>query len=262
MRPGLPRGKVLATVVRLLQTTFIRVGNDEYARENASFGLTTLRARQVRVRGSRLRFCFRGKSGVEHRVELADARLATIVGRMQDLPGEELFQYVDDEGETHTIESDDVNRYLKDCAGEEFTSKDFRTWAGTLLAARALRAREADNATEAKRHVAEAVTEVARRLGNTAAVCRKCYIHPAVLESYLDGTLAESLRTRSERTRVIALLERPRLREARRVRQASNLTPLLAKFRKRIQRSRKLRQSSNLHARGTSLAATSYAASS
>jgi DNA topoisomerase-1 len=261
-RQGLPREKVLATVVRLLQTTFIRVGNDEYARENASFGLTTLRARQVRVRGSRLRFCFRGKSGVEHRVELADARLATIVGRMQDLPGEELFQYVDDEGETHTIESDDVNRYLKDCAGEEFTSKDFRTWAGTLLAARALRAREADNATEAKRHLAEAVTEVARRLGNTAAVCRKCYIHPAVLESYLDGTLAESLRTRSERTRVIALLERPRLREARRERQASNLTPLLAKFRKRIQRSRKLRQSSNLHARGTSLAATSYAASS
>jgi DNA topoisomerase-1 len=262
-RPGLPREKVLATVIRLLQTTFIRVGNDEYAKANASFGLTTLRARQVRVRGSRLRFCFRGKSGVEHRIELADARLAAIVARMQDLPGEELFQYVDDDGETHTIESDDVNRYLKDCAGEEFTSKDFRTWAGTLLAARALRGREAHTATEAKRQITEAVTEVARRLGNTAAVCRKCYIHPAVLESYVDGTLAESLAARSERAGVIALLERHRLREARRERHASNLAPLLAKSRTRMKRSgKKLRSRSNLHARGTAIAATSYAVSS
>jgi DNA topoisomerase-1 len=193
------------------------------------------------VRGARLRFRFRGKSGVEHRIELADRRLAAIVRRMQDLPGEELFRYVDDDGVTRTIESDDVNRYLKECAGEEFTSKDFRTWAGTLLAARALRGREAASGAEARRELAQAVAEVARRLGNTPAVCRKCYIHPAIIEAYLDGKLDEPLRGSSERTAVIALLE-PRHGPAGRARRAP--------------------RGSNLRARGTRLAAASHAVSS
>jgi len=237
-RPGLPREKVLATVVRLLESTFIRVGNDEYARQNASFGLTTLRTRQVRVRGARLHFRFRGKSGVQHRIELADARLAAIVRRMRDLPGEELFQYVDEAGESRTIESDDVNRYLKECAGDEFTSKDFRTWAGTLLAARALRRQPARNAGEAKRRIVEAVAEVARQLGNTAAVCRKCYVHPAVVEAYADGTLGAALKNRPERLGVIALLARRRAYRGRPARRG------------------------NLHARGTRIAALSPAVSS
>jgi len=267
-RPGLPREKALATVVRLLETTFIRVGNDEYARQNASYGLTTLRARQVRVRGARLRFCFRGKSGVEHRIELADRRLAAIVRRMQDLPGEELFGYVDDAGATRSIESDDVNRYLKECAGEEFTSKDFRTWAGTLLAARALRGREAASAMQARRELAQAVAEVARRLGNTPAVCRKCYIHPAVPEAFATGTLASTLKNRSDRRGLITLLERHAGREARRARQQSDLPRLLARSLRRSPphgpagRVRGSRRSGNPHARGTRLAATSHAVSS
>ncbi|HXI36020.1 MAG TPA: DNA topoisomerase IB, partial [Burkholderiales bacterium] len=218
-RPGLPLEKALATVVRLLETTFIRVGNDEYARENASFGLTTLRTRQVRVRGARLHFRFRGKSGVEHRIELADRQLAAIVRRLRDLPGEALFCYVDEDGATRTIESDDVNRYLKECAGEEFTSKDFRTWAGTLLAARALRTRRAAGVADTRRELAQAVAEVARKLGNTPAVCRKCYIHPAVLEAFAAGTLASTLGNRSERRGLIALLERHAEREARQARE-------------------------------------------
>ena len=178
-RQGLPREKVLATVVRLLEITRMRVGNEEYARENASFGLTTLRERQVRVRGAKVKFRFRGKSGVEHEIELDDPRLAPIVRRMQDLPGEELFRYVDDHGETRRIESWDVNEYLREISGEEFSSKDFRTWAGTVLAARALRkiAPFASH-TEGKRNIAQAIEAVARELGNTKAVCRKCYITP------------------------------------------------------------------------------------
>jgi DNA topoisomerase-1 len=258
---GLPREKVLATVARLLETTFIRVGNDEYARENASFGLTTLRSRQVRVRGSRLHFRFRGKSGVEHRIQLADRRLAAIVRRMQDLPGEELFQYLDGEGATGTVTSDDVNRYLKESAGEEFTSKDFRTWAGTLLAAKALRARPSSSGSEAKRNIAEAVSEVARQLGNTAAVCRKCYIHPAVFEAYADGTLAETLKDRSDRAGLIALLERHAAREARRARglESPGLERLLARsVQGRKRRSRLPQRGSNVHAHGTRLAASSH----
>src|SRR6185295_19494107 len=197
--PGLPREKVLATVVRLLETTLIRVGNEEYARENESFGLTTLREHQVRVRGGTLRFRFRGKSGVEHTIELTDRRLASIVRRVQDLPGEELFQYVDDGGETRRIESDDVNAYLKEISGEDFTSKDFRTWAGTLLAARALR-RLAPFASQAegRRNLAQAIEAVANALGNTKAVCRKCYVHPAIVEAYLEGRLAAFMQERSE----------------------------------------------------------------
>jgi len=262
-RAGLPLEKALATVVRLLETTFIRVGNDEYARENASFGLTTLLARQVRVRGARLRFRFRGKSGVEHRIELADGRLATIVRRMQDLPGEELFCYVDEDGATRTIESDDVNRYLKECAGEEFTSKDFRTWAGTLLAARELRGRAAETAADVRRELAQAVAEVARKLGNTPAVCRKCYIHPAVLEAFAAGTLA-TLKNGADRRSVAALLERHAEREARRAREQSELPRLLRRSLRHGPggRLRRSRRRSNAHAGGTRLAASSHAASS
>lgn len=232
-RPGLPREKVLATVVRLLETTFMRVGNEAYARENDSYGLTTLRGKQVRVRGSRLRFEFRGKSGVQHRIEVSDARLAAIVRRMQDLPGEELFCYLDEAGETRVVESADVNAYLREAAGESFTSKDFRTWAGTLLAARALRALGPPaSAAEAKRNVVQAVEAVARQLGNTKAVCRKCYIHPAVLAGYEDGTLT-SLATRSENAMLHALLRKARARSADRARRSGaggrSLVPVLAR---------------------------------
>jgi DNA topoisomerase-1 len=194
--------------VRLLETTLIRVGNEEYARENESFGLTTLRERQVRVRGGKLSFRFRGKSGVEHAIELTDRRLAAIVRRMQDLPGEELFRYLDDDGETRRIESSEVNAYLKEISGDDFTSKDFRTWAGTLLAARALLALEAPGSqAEGRRNIAQAIEAVARQLGNTKAVCRKCYIHPAVLESYLEGSLGGTLRGGgSEQKTIVALL--------------------------------------------------------
>jgi DNA topoisomerase-1 len=188
--PGLSRRKVIAAVVQLLEKTLIRVGNEEYARDNDSFGLTTLRARQVKVNGSKVRFHFRGKSGVEHAIELEDRRMASIVRRVRDLPGQELFQYVDEDGAQRSIGSDDVNAYLKEISGEDFTSKDFRTWAGTVLAARALaRLGAFDSQAQAKRNVVTAVEAVAGLLGNTAAVCRKCYIHPAVIESYLEGRL-------------------------------------------------------------------------
>jgi DNA topoisomerase-1 len=206
-RPGLPREKVLATLVRLLETTYIRIGNEEYARANQSFGLTTLRERQVRVNGAQLRFRFRGKSGVPHEVALNDRRIARIVRRMQDLPGQELFQYVDQDGSTRAIESTDVNAYLGSVAGEEFTSKDFRTWAGTLLCARALRRLPPPpSAAAGKREAAQAIEAVARELRNTRAVCRKCYVHPAVIESYLEGRLQHALRGRSEAAALISLL--------------------------------------------------------
>jgi DNA topoisomerase I len=205
--PGLPRNKAIATAVRLLETTFMRIGNEQYARENDSFGLTTLRAHQVRVRGRRLHFRFRGKSGVHHSVELSDHALASIVRRMQDLPGEELFQYVDDEGETRTIESADVNAYLKDATGDSFTSKDFRTWAGTVLAIEALRASDPPvSLAQANRNVVQAVEYVSSRLGNTKAVCRKCYIHPGVVERYLDGTFSAIVRGRSSEAAVPAIV--------------------------------------------------------
>jgi DNA topoisomerase I len=206
--PGLPREKVLATVVRLLESTFVRIGNAEYARENSSFGLTTLRERQVQVDGSRLRFRFRGKSGVPHEVQFTDRRLARIVRRMQELPGQELFHYVDDDGATHAIESADVNAYLRALAGEEFTSKDFRTWAGTLLCARALRELPPPaSATAGRRAIKRAVERAASTLRNTPAVCRKCYVHPAVVETYLAGDLRHAMRGRSEEAALIHMLE-------------------------------------------------------
>jgi len=231
-RTGLPREKVLATVVRLLETTFIRVGNEEYARENDSFGLTTLRDRQVRVRGSKLKFKFRGKSGVEHEIELADPRLAAVVRRMQDLPGEELFQYFDEQGATRAVESADVNAYLKEIAGDEFTSKDFRTWAGTVLAAGELRRiGPFSSDAEGKRNIARAIEAVAVRLGNTKAVCRKCYVHPAILECYLDGSLLESGRAGAAESSVVELLERQAKRQLELARkngaEGGSLAPLL-----------------------------------
>ena len=200
-REGLPREKMLAAVVRLLETTLIRVGNREYARENDSFGLTTLRNRHVKVEGGTISFEFRAKSGKMRRLDLKDRTLARIVKRARDLPGYELFQYVDKDGERRGINSDDVNQYLKEASGADFTAKDFRTWAGTVLAALALREFEAfDSEAAAKRNITQAIEQVSARLGNTVAICRKCYVHPALFDAYLDGTLAASLKQEVEAT--------------------------------------------------------------
>lgn len=196
--PGLPRDKVLATVVSLLETTLIRVGNEEYARENKSFGLTTMRNRHINIHGSVLRFRFQGKSGKKHTIGIRDRRLASIVKKCQHLPGQEVFEYVDDQGVIRGITSDDVNQYLREITGQFFTAKDFRTWAGTVLVATALKGFEAfDTQAQARKNIARAIEEVSKRLGNTPAICRKCYVHPAVLDAYLDGTLPEVLRERT-----------------------------------------------------------------
>ena len=188
---GLTRRKILATVVRLLDKTLIRVGNDEYARANRSFGLTTLRERHVEVRGAKLRFTFRGKSGVPHSVEVTDRRLARIVQQCQDLPGQELFQYVNGNGRRQTVSSDDVNEYLREATGRAVTAKDFRTWAGTMLAARELRdLGPAESQRAAERNIVQVIDTVAAKLGNTRAVCRKYYVHPTVLDAYLAGHTA------------------------------------------------------------------------
>ena len=198
-RHTLSREKVLATVVRLLEATLIRVGNDEYARDNNSFGLTTMRNRHVAVTGSQIRFSFRGKSGKDRQIDLHSSRLAKIVKRCHDLSGQELFQYVDENGSVHDVTSGDVNEYLRTVSGEDITAKDFRTWAGTVLAAQALKEFETfDSQARAKRNATRAIESVAKRLGNTEAVCRKCYVHPAILESYLDRTLVETLKRRTE----------------------------------------------------------------
>jgi DNA topoisomerase-1 len=196
-RPGLSREKVLAAVVRLLESTLIRVGNEEYARQNRSYGLTTLRNRHVEVNGAKLEFHFRGKGDKLHRVGVRDRRLARVIRHLQELPGQELFQYVDESGQRHSIQSDDVNAYLRAISGQDFTAKDFRTWAGTVLAALAfVQVGAFESQTQARRQVVRAIEIVAARLGNTPAVCRKCYVHPGVIESYLDGTLLASLRDR------------------------------------------------------------------
>ena len=189
LRAGdLTRRQILATVVRLLDKTLIRVGNDEYARENRSFGLTTLRGRHVEIIGSRLHFTFRGKSGVSHEVAITDRRLARIVQQCQDLPGQELFQYLDTKGRRQTISSDDVNAYLRETTGRDITAKDFRTWAGTMLAAKQLCAiGPAKTRREAERNMLRAIDTVADRLGNTRAVCRKYYVHPGLLRAYQQG---------------------------------------------------------------------------
>ena len=188
--PGMPREKVLATIVHLLDSSHIRVGNAEYARDNESFGLTTLRKDHVEVKGDSVRFEFRGKSGKEHQVAVTDRRVAAIVRRCQELPGQELFRYLDEAGEPRSVESADVNEYLREIAGDNFSAKDFRTWAGTVLAACELsQLGLADSGTEAKQKLVAAVRSVATRLGNTAAVCRKCYVHPAIVDSYLEGRM-------------------------------------------------------------------------
>ena len=225
--PGLPREKVLAAVVRLLEKTLIRVGNEEYARENSSFGLTTLRNRHVKVSGSRIGFRFRGKSGIEHEVKIVDRRLARVIDRCSDLPGQELFQFIGDDGEPRPVDSADVNAYLREISGDDFTAKDFRTWAGTVLAARALRELEAvDNEAQAKKNVVRAIETVAKRLGNTRAICRKCYVHPAIIDAYLEGTMAKVVTERvdeelkdlddlsGEEAAVLALLRQRLAREA------------------------------------------------
>jgi DNA topoisomerase-1 len=182
---GLPRNKVLALVVRLLETTLIRIGNEEYSRQNHSYGLTTLQDRHVDLHGRRLRFRFRGKNGKYHDVSLADERLARIVRRVQELPGQDLFQYVDDDGQVQRIGSADVNEYIREHTAEDFSAKDFRTWRGTVLAARELSAVGfAESEAQSKRRINEAIAAVAKRLGNTPAVCRASYVHPAVLDAY------------------------------------------------------------------------------
>jgi DNA topoisomerase-1 len=192
--PGMPKNKVLATVVNLLERTCIRVGNEEYARENGSFGLTTLRNQHVKVQGGAMRFHFKGKSGVVHDVELSDRRLAKIVRECQCIPGHELFGYLDDNGNAVDIRSEDVNAYIRDISGEDFTAKDFRTWHGTAQAAVELEALGAcDNEAQTKKNVVAAVKAVAERLGNRPATCRKYYVHPAVLEAYAEGTLLPAL---------------------------------------------------------------------
>jgi DNA topoisomerase I len=199
-RRGLPRERVLAAVVRLMEATLFRIGNNEYAKANKSYGLTTLRDQHVDIDGSCIHLSFRGKHGIRHEADINDRRLARIVKDCRDLPGYELFQYLDDEGDRHTVDSGDVNDYLREVSGEEITAKDFRTWAGTNLAALALQELELfDTEAKKKRAVVGAVEKVAKHLGNTPAICRRCYIHPAIFDGYLDGTLLTTLKEQTRR---------------------------------------------------------------
>ena len=227
-RTGLPREKVLATVVRLLEITRIRVGNEEYAQTNKSFGLTTMRDRHVDISGAKLQFKFRGKSGVKHEIELSDRRLAKIVKRCQDIPGQELFQYLDDEGQRQPVSSGDINAYLQEITDLDFTAKDFRTWSGTVLAAQELNELGLfETQTEAKKNVTQAIKDVAQHLGNRPATCRKYYVHPAVIDAYMDKSLFQTmpqqsahhisdslLELRSEEQAVLKILEQHLVQES------------------------------------------------
>jgi DNA topoisomerase I len=196
---GLPREKVLATVVHLLESTLIRVGNDDYAKQNNSYGLTTLKNRHVAVDGNEVRFRFTGKSGKQWSLRVRDRRVAKIIKACQELPGQELIQYVDEEGNCRDVTSTDVNDYLREITGKDITAKDFRTWAGTVLAAMALHELESfDNAAQAKRNLRAAIEKVSARLGNTPTICRKCYVHPEVLNAYMDGNLVLELKSKAE----------------------------------------------------------------
>ncbi len=198
-RQGLPREKVAATLVALLEKTLIRIGNEDYAKENKSFGLTTLRNRHLDIEGSNLRFDFKGKSGKTWNLDLRDRRVAKVVRSIQELPGQQLFQYVDEDGKRQPISSSDVNDYLREITGEDITAKDFRTWAGTVLASMALIEFETvDSQARRKKNIKAAIESVAKRLGNTPTICRKCYVHPHVLESYLDGTMLEGIKREVE----------------------------------------------------------------
>jgi DNA topoisomerase-1 len=226
-RSGLPRDKVLAGIVRLLELTLIRVGNDEYARLNRSFGLTTMRDRHARATRTGVRFRFRGKSGQLHEVGIQDRRLARLVRRCQELPGQELFQYVDEEGGAREIRSDDVNAYLREAAGTEVTAKDFRTWAGTVAAYRALRGEEPPGSTRAARAtIVRAMRETAERLGNTPAVARQAYVHPAVIEAYANGAVEHGPGApagTSETEQIIALLRSASGQRTRRGRRSARV---------------------------------------
>jgi DNA topoisomerase-1 len=246
--PGLPRAKVLATVIRLLETGMIRVGNEEYARQNNSFGLATLRNRHVDVSGQTIRFEFRGKSGVRHAFDLKDRALARIIRQCRDLPGQELFQYIDEDGERCTIGSGDVNDYLRAVAGDDFSSKDFRTWAGTVLAARSLSEVYSSTGKITKKAITQAIESVAKQLGNTVAVCRKCYIHPAIIDAYKAGALnrprnpaqrqlpSYSARLKKEEAAVLAMLKASRA--MRRARREENLGRNLRASIRRVRRAR------------------------
>ena len=233
-RRGLHREKVLALVVRLLEATLIRVGSDEYARENRSYGLSTMRTRHVEVAGAEIRFAFRGKGGKDHEIGMRDRRLARLVKQVQELPGQELFQYLDADGRRQGVSSDDVNDYLREITGEAFTAKDFRTWAGTVAASLALSEfLEVDDEAGRKKAIVEAIESVAAQLGNTPAVCRACYVHPEVLEAYLDGTMVEALSEqargvgrgahalRPEEAAVLGMLQARLAREQRRRRRSA-----------------------------------------
>jgi len=238
---GLPKNKVLAAVVKILETGLLRVGNEEYVRANHTFGLTTMRDRHVEISGPIIHFEFKGKSGKYHSLDIKDARVAKIVRNCQEIPGQELFQYLDDDGSRQKIDSSDVNEYLREAAGSEFSAKDFRTWTGTVLAAMALKEMEkVDSKAQAKKNIMRAIENVARHLGNTPTICRKCYVHPFVLDSYMEGTMAETLGERArqdlkhslsslsgEEAAVLALLQR-RLAQERR-RGSKNLEELLRK---------------------------------
>lgn len=221
---GLPRERVLAAVVRLLDETLIRIGNEEYARQNESFGLTTLREEHADVEGTTIHFHFRGKSGKQHEIDVRDRRAAAVVKRCQDLPGHELFQYAED-GVPRTIESSDVNDYLREVTGEEFSAKDFRTWGGSVIAAGALLALgKAESETQARKNVISAIKQAAEGLGNTPAICRKCYVHPEIIDAYLEGQLIAGLDAaarqpevddlRPEEARLLAFLEARRVARA------------------------------------------------
>lgn len=213
-RPGLPREKILATVVRLLDVTYLRIGGVRYAKENGSFGLTTMRDRHAEVNGGTIRFEFVGKGAKRHTVDVSDPRVARIVKRCQEIPGQQLFQYLEEDGTRRPVASEDVNAYLREITGEEFTAKDFRTWAGTVLALRALAPLEVPaSAAQARRSINEAIEVVADALGNTIAVCRTCYVHPAVIEAYTEGTLA-GLRIGRVRSKSYAASDRLRPHEA------------------------------------------------
>lgn len=198
-QPGMGREKVMATVVSLLDATLIRIGNSQYAKENRSYGLTTLRNKHVEVRGGNILFEFRGKSGVEHRVSVKDRRLANVIKRCMELPGQNLFQYLDDDGLRHNVTSSDINAYLHNLTGSDFTAKDYRTWAASAHALATLRKLHWEPEADAKKHIVQVVKEVSKQLGNTPAICRKCYIHPAVLEGFLLGNLAKLPRIRQRK---------------------------------------------------------------
>jgi DNA topoisomerase I len=225
---GIPKQKVLATVVKLLEITKIRVGNEEYAQTNKSFGLTTMRDRHVDISGSKIRFKFRGKSGVDHDIELSDHRLAKIIKRCQDIPGQELFQYLDEEDKRQSIDSGDINDYLKEITDLDFTAKDFRTWAGTVLAAQEFyEIGRFESQTQAKKNVTQAIKNVAQHLGNRPATCRKYYVHPAVIDAYMNDSLfdfmekaqnqkrASSHNLNPEEEAVLKLIEQHLLQESK-----------------------------------------------